>query len=33
VDPVNGLIHAPSLPGLGMELDPAKIEAEAEVFA
>ncbi len=33
VDPVKGMIHAPSLPGLGMELDPAKIEVESEIFA
>lgn len=33
VDPIDGLIHAPSLPGLGMELDPAKIETESEIFA
>ena len=32
VDPVKGMIHAPLLPGLGMELDPAKIEAESEIF-
>ena len=33
VKPVNGMLHAPSLPGLGMELDPAKIETESEMFA
>ncbi len=33
VDPTRGLIHVPTLPGLGMELDPAKIEAESEIFA
>lgn len=33
VDPIDGLIHAPTLPGLGMELDPAKIESESEIFA
>ncbi len=33
VDPVKGMIHAPLLPGLGMELDLAKIEAESEIFA
>lgn len=33
VHPVRGKIHAPERPGLGMELDPAKIESEAEIFA
>lgn len=33
VKPVNGKLYAPSLPGLGMELDPAKIETESEIFA
>ena len=33
VDPVDGYIHAPQEVGLGMELDPAKIETEQEVFA
>lgn len=33
VTPMDGLIHAPGLPGLGMELDPAKIESESELFA
>ncbi len=33
VHPVNGEIHAPTLPGLGMELDPGKIEEESDVFA
>jgi len=28
-----GEIHVPNIPGLGMDLDPAKIEAEAEEFA
>jgi L-alanine-DL-glutamate epimerase-like enolase superfamily enzyme len=32
VTPVRGEIHAPALPGLGMALDPAKIEAETEAF-
>ena len=32
VDPVRGMIAAPSLPGLGMNLDPAKIEFERDVF-
>ncbi len=32
VMPVKGEIHAPTLPGLGMELDPAKIESEEEIF-
>jgi L-rhamnonate dehydratase len=27
-----GIIHVPDLPGLGMELDPAKIESEDEIF-
>ena len=31
--PVGGQIHAPDLPGLGMDLDPAKIEEETEAFA
>ncbi len=31
--PVQGQIHAPDLPGLGMDLDPAKIEEETEAFA
>jgi L-rhamnonate dehydratase len=26
-------IHAPTAPGLGMDLDPAKIEQEEEAFA
>ena len=33
VDPVDGHIHAPQQVGLGMELDPAKIQAEQDVFA
>ena len=32
VMPVRGEIHAPTLPGIGMDLDPAKIEEEDEVF-
>jgi L-alanine-DL-glutamate epimerase-like enolase superfamily enzyme len=32
VVPVKGEIHAPTLPGIGMELDPAKIEEESEMF-
>ena len=32
VTPERGEIVAPQLPGLGMDLDPAKIEAEAEAF-
>ncbi len=32
VRPVDGLIHLPDQPGLGMELDPAKIETDAELF-
>jgi len=32
VMPVRGQIHAPDLPGLGMDLDMAKVEEEAEVF-
>ncbi len=31
--PVRGQIHAPDQPGLGMDLDPGKIEEEAEAFA
>ena len=33
VKPVDGLIHAPDEPGFGMELDPAKMESDAEIFA
>ncbi len=33
VGPMNGSIHAPSQSGLGMDLDPDKIEAESEIFA
>jgi L-rhamnonate dehydratase len=33
VVPVKGEIHAPDLPGIGMDLDPAKIEEESEIFA
>ena len=33
VEPVNGLLHAPQQPGLGMELDAGKIETDAEIFA
>ena len=33
VQPVQGQIHAPDQPGLGMDLDPAKIEEETEAFA
>jgi L-rhamnonate dehydratase len=33
VKPVRGEIHAPTIAGLGMDLDPAKIEAEEEAFA
>ncbi len=33
VVPVRGQIHAPDLPGLGMDLDMAKVEEEAEIFA
>jgi L-alanine-DL-glutamate epimerase-like enolase superfamily enzyme len=32
IDPRNGEIAAPGEPGLGMALDPAKIEAQQEVF-
>ena len=32
VTPVQGAIGAPAQPGLGMALDPAKIESETEVF-
>jgi len=32
VMPLRGQIHAPELPGLGMELDMAKVEEEAEIF-
>ena len=31
--PKQGQIHAPEQPGLGMDLDPAKIEEETEAFA
>jgi L-alanine-DL-glutamate epimerase-like enolase superfamily enzyme len=33
ITPRNGMIAAPEQPGLGMDLDPAKIEDEAEMFA
>jgi L-rhamnonate dehydratase len=33
VRPMEGLIHVPEQPGLGMELDPAKIETDSELFA
>ena len=33
VKPVDGMIHLPERPGIGMDLDAAKIEAEEEVFA
>lgn len=33
VRPVQGQIHAPERPGLGMDLDPSKIEEETEAFA
>jgi L-rhamnonate dehydratase len=33
VHPVRGMIHCNDRPGLGMDLDPARIEAEEEVFA
>ena len=33
VKPERGEVHVPNIPGLGMDLDPAKIEAEAEEFA
>ncbi|WP_428485903.1 enolase C-terminal domain-like protein [Rhodopila sp.] len=33
VKPERGEIHVPSIAGLGMDLDPAKIEAEEEAFA
>jgi L-alanine-DL-glutamate epimerase-like enolase superfamily enzyme len=32
VHPVRGEIHAPAGPGMGMDLDPAKIEEETEVY-
>nr|WP_294518750.1 enolase C-terminal domain-like protein [uncultured Rhodopila sp.] len=32
VKPARGEIHVPSLPGIGMDLDPAKIEAEEDAF-
>jgi L-alanine-DL-glutamate epimerase-like enolase superfamily enzyme len=32
VVPVDGLIHAPDEPGLGMELDPRRIETDSELF-
>ncbi|HRY25987.1 MAG TPA: enolase C-terminal domain-like protein, partial [Geminicoccaceae bacterium] len=31
IRPRNGMIHVPDGPGVGMELDPARIEAEVEV--
>ncbi len=31
--PLGGEIHAPEPPGIGMDLDPSKIEQETEVFA
>ncbi len=31
VKPVNGLIHVPTGPGMGMELDPSRIDSEREV--
>jgi L-rhamnonate dehydratase len=33
IGPVDGLIHAPSQTGMGMELDAAKIETDSELFA
>ena len=33
VKPVEGMIRCNDLPGIGMDLDPAKIEAESEIFA
>jgi len=30
--PLHGEIHAPEMPGIGMDLDPAKIEEETEIF-
>jgi L-rhamnonate dehydratase len=33
VKPERGEIHLPTIPGLGMDLDPAKIESEEEAFA
>jgi len=32
VMPIRGQIHAPDLPGLGMDLDMTKVEEEAEIF-
>ncbi|HEX3349289.1 MAG TPA: enolase C-terminal domain-like protein [Acetobacteraceae bacterium] len=32
VKPVKGMIHLNDLPGIGMDLDPAKIESEEEAF-
>lgn len=32
IHPVRGMIYAPDRPGLGMDLDPAKIEEETEIF-
>jgi L-alanine-DL-glutamate epimerase-like enolase superfamily enzyme len=31
VKPVNGLVHVPETPGLGMDLDEAKIEERREL--
>ena len=33
VTPRHGEFAPPTLPGLGMDLDPAKIEAQVEVYA
>ena len=31
--PASGLIHAPQQPGMGLDLDPSRIEADEEIFA
>ena len=31
--PINGYIHAPTAPGLGIELDPARVESRQEIEA
>jgi L-alanine-DL-glutamate epimerase-like enolase superfamily enzyme len=33
ITPQHGEFAPPTLPGLGMDLDPAKIETQTEVFA
>ncbi len=33
ITPQRGMIHAPTEPGMGMDLDPDRIEAETEVWS